>query len=111
MKLLKYMSIQNKDQEGGQNVCCRLSPDKTGLTKHRLQNEQSRNVDQTLSADIDNQRFTRRAHGLQGVAVDIEDAKQKACGQQYSCKADRIGISTFICQKRTDNLTGKQKDL
>lgn len=92
----------------GNKVCHRLRPHKSGHAQPRLQNKQCGDINDTLTAQIDNQRRRSCPHGLQGIAQRIEYAEQEACSQQYVRKLHRIVVSSLFCQKHADDLPAEQ---
>lgn len=98
-----HLPLPNRREIKYDNQCRRkqigdgLRPHKTGNPDGSPHNKQRRNVDQTLTAEIDNQRLRRGAHGLQRVAQHVENAKKETGRQENTCKLRgvAIGIRSF----------------
>lgn len=96
--------IQPDDQQCGQYIRHRLGPYQTGDAQHGFQDKQSRDIEDALATEVDDQGRRRRAHGLQGVGEHIEDAEQNAGGQQYVDKLHRIAKGVRVGEERAYDL-------
>ena len=68
----------------------------------------SRNADQPLTGNIDDQGFRRRAAGLQRIGQHIEYAKQEAGAKENVGKGNAIVIRRRIREEYADDLPGKE---
>ena len=103
-----YPDIQESSQQQRQHIRYRLGPDQSCFMENCTENEHSRNVDQPLTGDIDDQGFRRRTAGLQRVDQHIEYAKQEAGAKENVGKGNAIVIRRRIREEYADDLPGKE---
>lgn len=69
--------IEDRHQRRGDQVRHRLRPGQPRRAQGGVQEEQGRDIDDSLTAEIDGQRRLCRSHGLERVAGHIEHAERE----------------------------------